>query len=128
MNEIQAIGVGVTGCGVLIFLIGILTLLNREFLVTADILLLIGLNMIYGIKEFIQFLFKKEKLVGTIAFILGIVIVFIKLPIPGIICQIVGAYWLFGGFLPLLLSIIGKIPIVSMFVPSAFKDKDQLDV
>ena len=127
MNDLQVIGCGVTGSGAIFLILGIFTLLKRRFLVTANALLIIGIPMMMGGKRFVRFLFQRERMRGTVAFFLGIVLVFAKLSLPGILCELVGCYWLFGGFLPMFFSLLSKIPVVGMFVPSSMK-KDDLDI
>jgi len=126
MNDFEVIGLGLVGFGVLFFLLGIFSL-SRDFLVTGNLLILIGVSLYMTIQKFLRFLIQKDKIKGSISFILGLILVFVKIPIPGIICELVGSYWLFGGFIPILLSLLSKIPIVSLLIPSSFKAKnDQL--
>ena len=127
MNEFQAIGYGLLGFGVLFFILGILTLGKRQFLVTSNLLILLAVNLIYGVREFIRFIFQRTRIVGTLAFFLGITLVFLRMPLPGIISELVGAYWLFGGFLQLFWSYILKIPCVSWIIPQSWK-KENLDM
>lgn len=124
MNDLQVIGSGVTGAGALFLVLGILTLLNRRFLVTANVLLLIGVPMMMGWREFIRFIFQKEKMRGTFAFLLGLFLVLLKLALPGIVCEVVGCYWLFGGFLPMFFSLVSRIPVIGALVPSSLKKED----
>lgn len=126
MNEFQAIGYGLLGFGVGFFILGIFTLGKRQFLVTSNLLIILAVNLIFGIKEFIRFIFQRTRIVGTLAFFLGITLIFARLPIPGVICELVGAYWLFGGFLQLFWSLLLKIPIMSSLVPQSWR-KETLD-
>jgi hypothetical protein len=127
MNDLQAIGCGVTGFGAVFFLIAILRLFNRRFLITADVLLLLGISLMMHPPAFIAHLIQKDKLKGTIAFSAGMALVCLKLAFAGAICEIVGVYWLFGGFLPLFVSLLSKIPIVGSLIPSALK-KEEPDI
>ena len=124
MNDIEFIGSGVIVGGLVFFIIGIFSF-SSEFRVTANLLFLIGLNMLMGPKPFFSFLIKKDKLKGTITFIVGIVLTFMKHALFGIISEIVGAYWLFGGFLSMILGVIGKIPIIGALIPSGIKGKSE---
>lgn len=127
MNDLQAIGCGVTGCGAVMMLLGLIMLLNRKLLVTSNLLLLIGIPMMMGLRDFMKFLIQRTKIKGTVAFFLGIVLVFAKLAFPGLICEVVGCYWLFGGFLPLFFSLLSKIPVIGSFIPARLR-KDGLDI
>lgn len=116
MNDFEAIGGGVLIGGGVFFILGIFTM-NSEFMVTANILIIIGLNIVMNVKKFFQFLIQKDKIKGTVAFFAGIVLVFLKYAIFGIIAELVGAYWLFGGFIPMLFSLLSKVPILSLIIP-----------
>ena len=108
-------------------LLGLIMLLNRKLLVTSNLLLLIGIPMMMNVRDFLKFLIQKEKIKGTIAFFVGIGLVFAKLAFPGLICEVVGCYWLFGGFLPLFFSLVGKIPVIGSFIPARLR-KGDLDI
>jgi hypothetical protein len=127
MNDVQAIGCGVTGFGAAFFIIAVFRLFNRRFLITADVLLLIGINLMMHPRAFFAHLIQKAKLKGTIAFAAGIVLVCLRLAFVGAICELVGVYWLFGGFLPLFFSLVSKLPIIGFLIPSSLK-KEDLDI
>lgn len=127
MNEFQAIGYGLLGFGVLFFILGIFTLGKRQFLVTSNLLIILAVNLIFGIREFIRFIFQRTRIIGTIAFFLGMTLVFLRMPLPGIISELAGAYWLFGGFLQLFLSLLYKIPCISAIIPQSWR-KENLDM
>ena len=124
MNDTEIIGIGLLLFGTVIFLFGILMLLDRALLVMSNILFLSGILVLMKPKGFFSFAIQSDKKQGTIAFFVGIILVLFKLPIPGIICELTGAYWLFGGFIPLLLSLLLKVPFLSKFFPFLSKSKD----
>jgi hypothetical protein len=113
MNDRQSIGVGLLGFGALFFVLGVLFLLDRALLILSNIVLFMGIIILMGIRDFLNFTIQKGRAHGSIAFFLGIALIFCKLPLPGILCEAVGAYWLFGGLWPMLLSLIWKLPFVS---------------
>ena len=117
MNDSQIIGVGLLGFGALFFILGTLLLLDRALLVMSNIMLMMGIFILMGPKGFYSFAIQRDKMQGSIAFFLGIALVLLKLPLPGVICEVTGAYWLFGGFLPLLFSLLMKIPFISNILP-----------
>jgi hypothetical protein len=123
MNDLEVIGAGVTGFGVLFFIIGIFTFLNRKLLVTSSILLILGLSLALGPLSLVRLLIQKDRVKGTVAFLGGVVLIFGRLSLPGVACEAVGAYWLFGGFLPIILSILSRVPLVGgLFAPGAKKE------
>lgn len=76
----------------------------------ANMLILAGIVILMTPMGFYKFIAQRGRGQGTIAFFLGIILVLCKLPLPGIICEATGAYWLFGGFWPMLLSLVTKLP------------------
>jgi len=124
MRDIEIIGTGLLGFGAVFFFLGILMLLDRALLIMSNILILMGVLVLMKPKGFIGFVIQTERIQGSIAFFAGITLVLLKLPLPGIICEITGAYWLFGGFIPLLISLIVKIPFFSRIFPFLSKQKD----
>ena len=126
MDDFGKIALGLLAAGVFLFFLGILLLLDRALLVMSNILILMSILLLMGIKSFITFAIQKDKLHGTIGFFAGILLVMAKYPLPGIICEIVGAYWLFGGFLPMLQSLLLKTPILLKLLPFLTKQKEEL--
>ena len=124
MNDLEVIGSGVIGGGFLFFILGIFSF-SSEFLITANLLFLIGLNLLMTPRNFINFLIRKEKLKGTVAFFIGIILIFLKQAILGIIGELVGAYWLFGGFLPMLFTVLSKIPVLGLLIPASLRRKGE---
>ena len=125
MNETQTIGLGMLGVGAVLFLLGILFLLDRALLTMANLLILAGIGVLMTPIGFYKFIAQRGKGQGTIAFFLGIALVLCKLPLPGIICELTGAYWLFGGFWPMLLSLITKLPKIGKILPFISKLKGE---
>jgi hypothetical protein len=123
MNDTQTIGVGLVGFGSFFFLLGILLLLDRALLILSNILIVMGIVVLLGPEEFVKFTIQKNRGHGSVAFFLGIALIFCKLPLPGIACELTGAYWLFGGFWPMLLSLLLKIPWLSSLLPFLTKPK-----
>jgi hypothetical protein len=127
MSELEAIGRGLTGFGAGFFVLGIFTFINRKFLVTSNILLLLGLLLALGFRQFFGYLFSRERLKGTAAFLTGAALIVFKLGLVGLICEIVGLYWLIGGFIPVIFSLLSRIPLLGRLIPSQQK-KDTIDV
>jgi hypothetical protein len=126
MKDAQLIGLGLLGFGALFFVIGVILLLDRPLLVMSNILIMMGIIVLLTPKGVYGFLAQPGRGQGTIAFVLGIILVFCKLPFPGIICEVTGAYWLFGGFWPLLVSLLLKLPFIGSLIPFLKEKDDQL--
>ena len=125
MGDLENIGLGMLGIGVLLFLFGILMLFDRALLVMSNLLILLGIVTLMRPSGFYGFISQNGRGQGTIAFFLGILLVFCKLPLPGIICEVTGAYWLFGGFWPMLMTLLMKIPHITSLLPFIPKFKDE---
>ncbi|KAH7827567.1 uncharacterized protein MONOS_5622 [Monocercomonoides exilis] len=107
------IGAGFIGFGVFFFILGILTLFDSGFIAIGDIMFLIGLIVYQGPKDAIQlFIGKSEnKIVGTISFVIGLILVFLRYPFLGVIFQSGGAFPLFKNYLPKVVSFLtGVLP------------------
>jgi hypothetical protein len=124
MDDSQIIGLGLVGFGSFFFLLGVLLLLDRALLIMSNLLIMGGIIFLMGASGFYAFVIQKGKAQGSIAFFLGIALILCKLPLPGILCEVVGAYWLFGGFWPMLLSLVMKLPYASVIFPFLSKPKD----
>ena len=126
MDDFEVIGSGLLFFGFSFVLLGLVMGLNRRFIITGDLLLLIGVILTMGIQQFSQLIISKSRLKGTIAFIIGVILVLYKIVLAGFLCQAVGIYWLFGGFITIILSTLRHIPIIGRFIPGKEKDEDLL--
>lgn len=115
MEDKKVIGLGLLLLGTLLFFIGVLLLLDSALLIMSNIAYLMGIVALMGLQGFLDFVLQSDKKQGSILFFVGILLVFCKSPIPGIVCEGVGAYWLFGGFLPMLRSILLNLPHVGPY-------------
>lgn len=122
----QKIGAGCLGIGVVLFFLGVLMLLDRALLIMSNILILMSVVMLMGVQGFLQFVIQKDKLRGTVTFSTGIIFIFAKIPVVGIVLEVIGAYWLFGGMIPFLKSFLLKLPILSMILPFLTRQKEEL--
>lgn len=122
MDDFQVIGNGVIVFGFIFMVIGLFTGFNRRFIVVADVLLIIGINFVMGVKQFLSLLITRPKIKGTIASLIGFILVILKFSFLGVLCQILGIYWLFGGFISAILSFLRHVPIIGKIIPG--KDDD----
>ncbi len=51
-----------------------------------------------------------NRLTGSACFFAGIALLLLRWPIVGVILEIIGFYKLFGGFLPVVISVVRSIP------------------
>ena len=51
-----------------------------------------------------------DRLTGSACFFAGIALLLLRWPIVGVILEVIGFYKLFGGFLPVIISVVRSIP------------------
>ncbi|XP_044614487.2 vesicle transport protein GOT1A isoform X2 [Equus asinus] len=101
ITEWQKIGVGTTGFGVFFVLFGILLYFDAVLLAFGNLLFLVGLSLIIGLRKMLAFFFQRHKLKGTSFFLGGVVIVLLRWPLLGMCLETYGFFNLFncsGGF------------------------------
>jgi len=65
---------------------------------------------IQGIGRARTFFVQPDRLTGSACFFAGIALLLLRWPIVGVILEIIGFYKLFGGFLPVVISVVRSIP------------------
>lgn len=64
------------------------------------ILFISGLTLVIGFRKTLAFFARKQKLKGTVCFLLGVLLVFVRWPIIGMGVEAFGFINLFGDFFP----------------------------
>jgi vesicle transport protein GOT1 len=80
------------------------------------ILFLIGLTLIIGLQKTVSFFSRRQKLKGTAAFAIGILLILLRWPIPGFLIELYGIFILFGDFLITIGQVAGNIPIIGPYI------------
>ncbi|KXS22307.1 Got1-domain-containing protein [Gonapodya prolifera JEL478] len=112
-TDAQKIGVGLTAFGVFFMLLGIVLFFDSGLLAIGNILFLSGITLIIGFTSTIQFFFRRrDKLRGTLAFFVGIFMVFVRWPITGMFVELMGFVNLFGDFFPVVLNFLRRLPVI----------------
>nr|XP_044614485.1 vesicle transport protein GOT1A isoform X1 [Equus asinus] len=96
ITEWQKIGVGTTGFGVFFVLFGILLYFDAVLLAFGNLLFLVGLSLIIGLRKMLAFFFQRHKLKGTSFFLGGVVIVLLRWPLLGMCLETYGFFNLFN--------------------------------
>lgn len=112
LTDSQKIGVALTAFGIMFLWLGILLFLDGGLMAVGNILLLAGLVMLIGHGRTYAFFSRKEKIRGTICFLGGIVLIFIKRPFFGIAIELLGFFNLFGDFFPIVLTFLRQVPVL----------------
>lgn len=111
-TDLQKIGIGLSGFGMFFLFLGILFLFDKGLLAIGNILFITGICLIIGLERTIKFFFGPLKLKGSLFFFGGVIIVLIGWPLIGMLVEIYGFIALFGGFLPVVVNFLKRIPFL----------------
>ncbi|EYU39251.1 hypothetical protein ABFS82_04G224300 [Erythranthe guttata] len=120
MNERKKIGLGLTGFGVCISLLGIIMLFDKGLIAIGNILFVSGVTVTIGLKSTMQFFMKRSNFKGTVSFGIGFFFVIIGWPIIGMIVETYGFVVLFSGFWPTLAVFLQKVPVIGWLFQQPF--------
>ncbi|XP_072034795.1 vesicle transport protein GOT1B-like [Amphiura filiformis] len=112
ISDFQKIGVGLTGFGVFFLFLGIMFFFDKGLLAIGNILFLVGLSFVIGLERTFKFFFQQHKLKATAFFIGGMLIVLIGWPLIGMCVETYGFFLLFGGFLPVAINFLRRVPVI----------------
>ncbi|KAH9452115.1 hypothetical protein Pst134EB_016073 [Puccinia striiformis f. sp. tritici] len=84
--------------------------------VISQILFLTGITFVIGPQKTYYFFARRNKVRGTLCFLGGIIMVFIKYPFFGILIEMFGFLNLFGDFFPVILSFLRQMPVIGTFL------------
>ncbi|KAF9578980.1 Golgi Transport [Lunasporangiospora selenospora] len=128
LSDTQKIGVGLTAFGLFFMLMGVILFFDGGLLAIGNILFLAGLTLVIGAQKTVYFFARRQKIRGTMCFFGGILLVFIKWPILGVIVELFGFINLFGDFFPVIISFLRRLPIIGniLSAPGVSKVVDRL--
>jgi len=116
LTDGQKIGVALTSFGALFMMLGVILFFDGALLALGNVLFLSGLTLIIGPQKTFYFFARKQKLRGTVCFIGGILLVFLKWPLIGVVVETFGFLNLFGDFFPVILTFLRQLPFVGNFL------------
>uniref|UniRef100_A0A3Q7I9B0 Vesicle transport protein GOT1B n=1 Tax=Solanum lycopersicum TaxID=4081 RepID=A0A3Q7I9B0_SOLLC len=133
LDEQKKVGLGLIGFGIFFTFLAIMLFFDRGLLALANILLLAGVALLLGLRSTLQ-LFKvnykneMKTVMGTISFMLGLFLIFVRWPVVGIIVEIYGCIILFGCFWPSIKVFLFQIPVFGWILqyPALKKKKNEL--
>jgi len=120
LTDMQKIGVGLTSFGVFFMMLGVMLFFDGALLALGNILFLGGLFLIIGPQKTFYFFARKNKLRGTVCFLGGILLVFIKWPTIGVLVEMFGFLNLFGDFFPVIITFLRQLPFIGQFLNLPF--------
>ncbi|KAI0812610.1 Got1-domain-containing protein [Irpex lacteus] len=112
LSDAQKIGVALTTFGGLFMLLGVVLFFDGALLALGNLLFLSGITLIIGPQKTFYFFARKQKIRGTVCFIGGILLVFLKWPFVGVIVETFGFLNLFGDFFPVILTFLRQLPFI----------------
>jgi len=116
LSDAQKIGVALTTFGMLFMFLGIMLFFDAALLALGNMLFLSGLTLIIGPQKTFYFFARKQKLRGTICFLGGVLLVFLKYPFIGMVVETFGFLNLFGDFFPVVLTFLRQLPVIGTFL------------
>jgi Got1/Sft2-like family len=112
ISDNTKIGTGLLFLGCIFLCLGVLFFFDSALLALGDILFLIGLTLTIGISRTVRFFSRPDRMRGIISFFGGIVLVFFRWPILGMMAQLYGMIYLFGQFFPIAAESMKDTPVI----------------
>jgi len=116
LNDSQKVGVAFCSGGLFFLLFGIFLFFDRALLAMGNILFLIGLTILIGPTKTILFFSRTQKIKGTAAFAIGIILILLRWPLVGFCIECYGIFVLFGDFLGTIAGFVRNLPVVGPYI------------
>ncbi|CAF0910589.1 unnamed protein product [Adineta ricciae] len=110
LSDSQRMGAGLIGFAFFFILLGFSLFFDRALLALGNIFLIVGVILLLGLGRARTFFVQPDRLTGSACFFVGIALLLLRWPIVGVILEIIGFYKLFGGFFPVIISVLRSIP------------------
>ncbi|KAI8067985.1 putative GOT1-membrane protein required for ER to Golgi transport [Gongronella butleri] len=112
MSDSQKIGAALTGFGVFFMFLGVMSFFDAGLLAIGNILFIAGITLTIGVRRSSDFFTQRSRLRGTICFAVGVVMVFCKWAVLGMVVEVFGILNLFGDFFPMLFAFLRRLPFI----------------
>eukprot|EP00088_Acartia_fossae_P011455 TRINITY_DN1581_c0_g1_i10.p1 TRINITY_DN1581_c0_g1~~TRINITY_DN1581_c0_g1_i10.p1 ORF type:complete len:137 (+),score=1.30 TRINITY_DN1581_c0_g1_i10:37-447(+) len=116
VTNAQKLGVGLGSFGIFFILLGILLLFDKGLLAMGNLFCLAGLGCVMGLEKTCSFFLQPERKMGAAAFLGGIFVLLCGYPFIGMIIEAYGFVALFGGFIPMAISFLRQVPVISLLL------------
>ncbi|PWY98658.1 putative GOT1-membrane protein required for ER to Golgi transport [Testicularia cyperi] len=112
LTDQQKIGAGLVSFGTFFILIGIVLFFDAALLALGNVLFTAGIALLIGPQKTFYFFARKQKIRGTICFFTGMILVFCKWAVIGMLVEAFGFLNLFGDFFPVILNFLRQVPFI----------------
>ncbi|CAH2038816.1 unnamed protein product, partial [Thlaspi arvense] len=126
LTEQKKVGLGLFGFGLSFTFLGVILYFDRGLLALGNLFWLIGVGLLLGWQSTWGLFTNVNNLRGTVCFVLGIFLIFVRWPIIGIALEIYGCIVLFGGFWSTVKAFLSQIPFVGWIIQYPIMVLEQL--
>ncbi|PWN33946.1 putative GOT1-membrane protein required for ER to Golgi transport [Meira miltonrushii] len=116
LTDQQKIGAGLVSFGAFFLFLGIILFFDGPLLALGNVLFTSGITLLIGPQKTFYFFARKQKIRGTICFFLGMLMVFARWTILGMIVEVIGFINLFGDFFPVILNFLRQLPFIGQLL------------
>ncbi|KAJ0977015.1 hypothetical protein J5N97_012489 [Dioscorea zingiberensis] len=126
LSETKKVGIGLIGFSIFFSILGVLLFFDRGLLALGNIFFLSGVALLLGWQSTWQLFTRRANYKGSLCFLVGLFLIFVRWPIVGIIFEIYGSVVLFGGFWPSTKVFLFQIPVLGWLLQYPFLFLDHL--
>ncbi|KAL7124352.1 hypothetical protein ABFS83_14G042900 [Erythranthe nasuta] len=112
LNDQKKVGLGLIGFGLFFTFLAVILFFDRGLLALGNIFWLTGVALLLGLRSTLQLFTNRTNYKGTISFLLGIFLIFVRWPVVGIVVELYGCFLLFSGFWPSIQAFLYEIPVL----------------
>ncbi|SNX87966.1 probable GOT1 - Membrane protein required for ER to Golgi transport [Melanopsichium pennsylvanicum] len=112
LTDQQKIGAGLVSFGTFFIFVGIILFFDAALLALGNVLFTAGIALLIGPQKTFYFFARKQKIRGTICFFAGMLLVFCKWAVIGMLIEAFGFLNLFGDFFPVILNFLRQLPVI----------------
>ncbi|KAF5728823.1 vesicle transport protein GOT1B [Tripterygium wilfordii] len=96
INEQKKIGLGLLGFGVFFSFLGVILFFDRGLLALGNIFCLAGIGLLLGWNSTWKIFTDRANYKGSVSFLVGLFLIFVRWPIVGLILELYAFIFLFG--------------------------------
>ena len=116
MNEENMMQLGkiLSGAGCAGFVLGFIAKCHRGMLICSNVLFFVGIFLIIGFERAKKLFTRQKSVHGTVFLAIGLIFTVINHGFIGSVLQLIGAFVVFGGFVPVIMVHLRKLPIIGL--------------